>query len=45
MSVLEATVEEEAGLRAKMDSDLGEMKATLIARKRSTTRRATTPSG
>jgi len=32
---LEATVKEEAGLRAKMDSDLGEMKATLIAHKHS----------
>jgi chromosome segregation ATPase len=34
-AVLEATVKEEAGLRAKMDSDLGEMKATLIAHKHS----------
>ncbi|HLH83441.1 MAG TPA: hypothetical protein VKV38_09260 [Trebonia sp.] len=32
---MEATVKEEAGLRAKMDSDLGEMKATLIAHKHS----------
>jgi chromosome segregation ATPase len=31
VAVLEATVKEEAGLRAKTDSDLGEMKATLIA--------------
>jgi chromosome segregation ATPase len=35
VAVLEATVKEEAGLRAKMDSDLGEMKATLIAHKHS----------
>jgi chromosome segregation ATPase len=35
VTVLEATVKEEAGLRAKMDSDLGEMKATLIAHKHS----------
>jgi chromosome segregation ATPase len=35
VTVLEATVKEEAGLRVKMDSDLGEMKATLIAHKHS----------
>ncbi len=35
VAVLEATVKEEAVLRAKMDSDLGEMKATLIAHKHS----------
>jgi chromosome segregation ATPase len=35
VAVLEATVKEEAGLRAKMDSDLSEMKATLIAHKHS----------
>jgi chromosome segregation ATPase len=35
VAVLEAIVKEEAGLRAKMDSDLGEMKATLIAHKHS----------
>jgi chromosome segregation ATPase len=35
VAVLEATVKEEAGLRAKMDSDLGEMKATLIAHQHS----------
>jgi chromosome segregation ATPase len=35
VAVLETTVKEEAGLRAKMDSDLGEMKATLIAHKHS----------
>jgi septal ring factor EnvC (AmiA/AmiB activator) len=35
VTVLEATVKEEASLRAKMDSDLGEMKATLIAHKHS----------
>jgi chromosome segregation ATPase len=35
VAVLEVTVKEEAGLRAKMDSDLGEMKATLIAHKHS----------
>jgi chromosome segregation ATPase len=35
VAVLEATVREEASLRAKMDSDLGEMKATLIAHKHS----------
>ena len=35
VAVLETTVKEEASLRAKMDSDLGEMKATLIAHKHS----------
>jgi hypothetical protein len=35
VAVLEATVKEGADLRAKMDSDLGEMKATLIAHKHS----------
>jgi chromosome segregation ATPase len=35
VAVLGATVKEEASLRANMDSDLGEMKATLIAHKHS----------
>jgi chromosome segregation ATPase len=35
VSVLEVTVQEEAALRAKMDGDLGEMKATLNAHTRS----------
>jgi len=35
VAVLEVTVEREADLRAKMDSDLGEMKATLKAHERS----------
>jgi chromosome segregation ATPase len=35
VAVLEGTVKEEAGLRAKMDSDLGDMKATLNAHGRS----------
>jgi chromosome segregation ATPase len=35
VAVLEVTVKEEAGLRAKMDSDLGDMKATLNAHGRS----------
>jgi chromosome segregation ATPase len=35
VAVLEATVKEEAGLRAKMDNGLGEMKATLIAHRHS----------
>jgi predicted nuclease with TOPRIM domain len=35
VAVLETTVEREAGLRAKMDSDLGDMKATLNAHTRS----------
>jgi chromosome segregation ATPase len=35
VTVLEATVKREAGLRAKMDSDLGEIKATQIAHTRS----------
>jgi chromosome segregation ATPase len=35
VTVLEVTVMEEASLRAKMDSDLGEMRTTLIAHKHS----------
>lgn len=35
VAVLEATVKEEAALRAKMDSDIGEMKATQNAHTRS----------
>ena len=35
VTVLEVTVEREAGLRAKMDSDLGEIKATQAAHTRS----------
>jgi len=35
VTVLEVTVEREAGLRAKMDSDLGDIKATQAAHTRS----------
>jgi chromosome segregation ATPase len=35
VTVLEVTVDREAGLRAKMDSDLGEIKATQAAHTRS----------